>query len=121
MTEEQTERLKQIQRWRMLHVSANSDPYADLARAFSDIDFLLSLPDSRAVQMGKWEFTADELERRYLNATRQGTATTMRSRCVEKIREYLTDCRDEERGILEAVAAELESLPLDQVEQEKPR
>jgi precorrin-6B methylase 1 len=33
-----------------------------------------------------------------------------RSECVTKVREYLTDCRDEERGIIKAIALELEQL-----------
>lgn len=39
-------------------------------------------------------------------------ATAMRDACVGKVREYLTDCRDEERGIIEAIASELQSLTL---------
>lgn len=45
MSDEQQERLKKIRRWRMMHVSVNSDPYADLSRAFGEIDFLLSVID----------------------------------------------------------------------------
>lgn len=47
-------------------------------------------------------------------AFRLGT-TAMRDKCVNKVREYLPDCRDEEIGIIEAIAAELSVLTLDQV------
>lgn len=41
------------------------------------------------------------------------SATAMRSACVEKVKAYLTDSRDEERGIIEAIASELESFSIE--------
>lgn len=43
-------------------------------------------------------------------------ATQMRDKCVAKVREYLTDCRDEETGIIEAIASALRSLTTEQRE-----
>lgn len=45
------ERVRQIRRWLMLYVSANSDPYADLTRAFREIRFLLALLSPRTDQV----------------------------------------------------------------------
>lgn len=50
MTPEQKQRIEQIERWLMLHVSANSDPYTDRARAFGELHFLLSLVNEQEAQ-----------------------------------------------------------------------
>lgn len=160
MTDEQQERLKQIRRWRMMHVSANSDPYVDLSRAFGEIDFLLSLHDSQAAWSKQWpnvnggiywrRYTGSYLGEPEICILNNGyldsfsgkstmsipseglaeqweflgpispndtdVATAMRDACVEKVKEYLTDCRDEERGIIEAIVSELKSIKPDQVD-----
>lgn len=157
MTDEQRERLKQIRRWRMMHVSANSDPYADLSRAFSEIDFVLSLLDSQAAarpigwiscglrhghdRIVDIVFENADCAKAFIDGVDPVAgpivaATTMHSLCMEKVKEMrdrfqqaadssslpndLTASRD--RAVANALTrllGDLESLPLEQVEQEK--
>ena len=99
MTEEDRKRLKEIRQ--RAHDRTNSRTYA------SDIDFLLSLLDRQPGDITVSAVIGYE-------AGYKGGVDA----CVEKVREYLTDCRDEETGIIEAIASELKSLTLDQVKQE---
>lgn len=81
----------------------------------SEIDFLLSLVKEQEATLDEWESHREGLVEAITTA--ENAASSMRSACVEKVREYLTDCRDEETGIIEAIASELESLSIQ--EQEK--
>lgn len=49
----------------------------------------------------------------WLGPITPNSVAQMRSACIEKVKAYLTDSRDEERGIIEAIASELESLSIE--------
>lgn len=145
LSEEQQERVKQIrerQKWRA-HASLQIGRTPDSTHTYADTDFLLSLLDSDsqaaegdAISRSKVVARIERQIRLWNNDTvtmacadmladiKQlpsiDPATAIRDKCVNKVREYLTDCRDEERGIIEAIAVELSSLTLDQVKPEKP-
>lgn len=109
MTDEQQERLKQIRlRW-----SQPSFPdQVFTSHVKQDIDFLLSLYDSQA----------DTIIVPLIPISAQEAATSMRSRCVEKLRQHAELCRyghHDARNELLDVMAQLKSLPLEQGEQEK--
>lgn len=143
MTEEQRERLKQI-RERLATHRVEVDKYRSLKwaegdalryyKAPDDVDFLLSLLDSHAVGCNAADWAIERVQSEYLRGRSEAT-TSMRSRCVKKMRAKAGSYqKDSERpdflpnykkqmafaaSALREAATELESLPLGQMEQER--
>lgn len=102
MTQSDThERVVQIQRWVERRTSANSDPYADLSRAFSEIRFLLSLIAG--------EVAGDETHRNFECVTTIEDETLWGPTCAARA-EYLRGRSDAATAMRDACVAELKSL-----------
>lgn len=128
-TDERKERLKQIRERREAYTRLPVRyEYPDLPN-WGDIDFLFSLYDSQAAlppgewcrclrQKGHENRTIECLDSQQVSRI---AATLMRAKCVEKVNEIAKSWLSSHaaKGALHEVVAALESLTLDQVEQEK--